>query len=740
MTLHCEQRLLFLGVGGMGMAPLAGWLTATGYSITGYDASLSSGVRAYLDSAGVALRDFLLESQVGSFDAVVYSSALSPAHPLLQAAAAAGVPAMRRGTVLGELSREKKLIAVAGSHGKTTTCGLIAHAIQKLGLPVNYIVGGLFNRGVYPPSHYCSSEWLVAEVDESDGTIQDFYPEHTVLLNIDWDHVDRYEAPEQVEAAFLGLAERTRGKVWLGAAEGIATKLPQALDFLLGSPAAGPEGNDLNHQNRLAALAVLRELAGEVSPQVLADFPGIARRQTLRFERENLLVLEDYAHHPTEITALLGALRRQAGGRRLQVVFQPHRYSRTRQFCRSFAQSLAAADAVSVLPVYAAHETQADGGQLTDLVKAFGDESPRVLEAGAGAVAEVCGAALAEPTLLVFLGAGDIEEFAAACVATLQSSGDSDAAFLAYVKARASADCVIRAGEPLARKTTFGIGGPARFYAEPANRGDLSVLLRACRLFDVPSFCLGRGSNLLVPDEGYAGLVIRFAAPVWSHIEILDTNRLWVGAGCRLKELCGFAAREGLVGFEFLEGIPGAVGGALRMNAGAMGSWMFDVVERVQFFDRFGKFQDWGREAFHFGYRKVEEISEGIALGAVLKGRETAQPAAIRGQIDSYASVRKESQPRGASAGCIFKNPEGAHAGKLIDVHGLKGLKVGGAEVSLVHGNFILNTGGASAGDVIELVRQIRERVKAASGYVLEPEVLLLGQDWNTVLKEVDDV
>ncbi|MDA9317456.1 hypothetical protein N9Q19_01490, partial [Puniceicoccaceae bacterium] len=141
-------------------------------------------------------------------------------------------------------------------------------------------------------------------------------------------------------------------------------------------------------------------------------------------------------------------------------------------------------------------------------------------------------------------------------------------------------------------------------------------------------------------------------------------------------------------------------------------------------------------DAFHFGYRKVEEISRGIALGAILTSVDSESESAIRGRIDGYSSSRKESQPRAASAGCIFKNPDGNYAGKLIDELGIKGMRVGEAEVSEVHGNFIVNHGGATASDVIELVKQIRAKVQAESGYILEPEVLLVGQSWDEVLSE----
>ena len=174
------------------------------------------------------------------------------------------------------------------------------------------------------------------------------------------------------------------------------------------------------------------------------------------------------------------------------------------------------------------------------------------------------------------------------------------------------------------------------------------------------------------------------------------------------------------------------------MNAGAMGSWIFDVVERVQLKNATGQQEDLPQSAFHFGYRKVEEISQGIALGAILKSPEASDRVAIREQMDSYAAVRKASQPREPSAGCIFKNPEGNYAGKLIDEMGLKGLKVGDAEVSTLHGNFIINRGRATAQDIITLVARIRAMVYEGTGYLLEPEVLLLGQDWATVLKDAD--
>jgi UDP-N-acetylenolpyruvoylglucosamine reductase len=188
------------------------------------------------------------------------------------------------------------------------------------------------------------------------------------------------------------------------------------------------------------------------------------------------------------------------------------------------------------------------------------------------------------------------------------------------------------------------------------------------------------------------------------------------------------------VGFEFLEGIPGSVGGALRMNAGAMGGWMFDVVEEVQLISLAGVVTTLAKSAMHVDYRHCAELEHAIALGALLRPAAEADVAAVKRQMDAYARKRHESQPREPSAGCIFKNPPGTSAGRLIDESGLKGERVGDAEVSPVHANFIVNRGSACGADVLELIRRVRARVRAAKGVDLQPEVLLYGQRWEDVL------
>ncbi len=288
--------------------------------------------------------------------------------------------------------------------------------------------------------------------------------------------------------------------------------------------------------------------------------------------------------------------------------------------------------------------------------------------------------------------------------------------------------------EVLAPKTTMRVGGPARVYAEPTTLDELRTLLVEAHRRGLPVFMLGRGSNLVVPDAGVDGLVISLNHENWQKFEVRPDGRVWAGAGLRLKNLCGLAIKAGLKGFEFLEGIPGNLGGALRMNAGAMGGWMFDVVEEVQLITREGEVRVLPRSELHATYRHCVELDEAIALGALLRPVASGESQDIRRQIDVYQKKRVESQPREPSAGCIFKNPPGNSAGRLIDESGLKGTRVGDAEVSTVHANFIINRGHATSADIIGLVRQVRERVKAARGVDLEPEVLLYGQEWKDVL------
>lgn len=287
-------------------------------------------------------------------------------------------------------------------------------------------------------------------------------------------------------------------------------------------------------------------------------------------------------------------------------------------------------------------------------------------------------------------------------------------------------ECVdLRLMEPLARRTTLRVGGPAEYFAEPRSEEALSLLLRMCTEHRQPVFVLGRGSNVLVKDGGIRGVVIALSAAVFGRIELND-GLIWAGAGARLKDVSHAARRLGLAGFEFFEGIPGSIGGALRMNAGAMGSTTFGNLVRLRTVDRDGLVHERERAAITASYRDCPLLREEIALGAWFKGTPD-EAGAIGERMKRYNEKRWETQPPHPSAGCIFRNPESVPAGRLVEQLQLKGAREGGASVSLVHGNFIVNDQGATAGDVLALIDKVRITARKARGIELHTEVEIVG-------------
>ncbi|HEY1661292.1 MAG TPA: UDP-N-acetylmuramate dehydrogenase [Verrucomicrobiae bacterium] len=294
----------------------------------------------------------------------------------------------------------------------------------------------------------------------------------------------------------------------------------------------------------------------------------------------------------------------------------------------------------------------------------------------------------------------------------------------AGLSGQVSSATMIRRDEPLAKHTTLRVGGPAELYVEPANETDLAGVLKFCGEHNIKFFILGRGSNLLVRDGGFRGVVICLAQ--FGYIEIVG-ERLHCGAGAKLKAIAVEAKRNNLSGVEFLEGIPGSVGGALRMNAGAMGGATFDAIESVRVMDFNGAVREMTPGEMAVTYRQCGALKDHIALSAIFKGK-SAPPEEIGGRMKSYSEKRWASQPAAPSAGCIFKNPETIPAGKLVEQLGLKGTRVGGAMVSNEHGNFIINDGTATARDVLELIQILKVKAKAERGIDLQTEVEIIGE------------
>jgi UDP-N-acetylmuramate dehydrogenase len=284
----------------------------------------------------------------------------------------------------------------------------------------------------------------------------------------------------------------------------------------------------------------------------------------------------------------------------------------------------------------------------------------------------------------------------------------------------------LRVDLPMAPLTTFRIGGPAALYLEPEDDADLAAAAEAIARAHIPFTVLGKGSNVLVDDEGFPGLVLRLGKGFrWSARE---GAALTAGGSMPLPALAGIALRHALTGLAFAVAIPASLGGAVRMNAGAHGGQMSDVVEAVEIFrlSEGSRASITGRDA-SFGYRHSALPVDAVVVGARL-GLAPGDPEEIRSAMDEARRWRRETQPIAEpNCGSVFTNPPGEHAAALIDACGLKGLRVGGASVSTKHANFIVAGPGATARDVRELIEAIRARVGAETGVWLTPEVRAIG-------------
>jgi UDP-N-acetylmuramate dehydrogenase len=284
----------------------------------------------------------------------------------------------------------------------------------------------------------------------------------------------------------------------------------------------------------------------------------------------------------------------------------------------------------------------------------------------------------------------------------------------------------LAAGFPMATLTTFRIGGPAALFVEPEDDDDLAAAGRAVVEAGLPFVVLGKGSNVLVADEGFPGLVLRLGRGFrWAARQRDD---LTAGGAMPLPALAGIALRHSLAGLEFGVAIPASLGGAVRMNAGAHGAEMSNVLRTVDLYRlRLGDRETVGAATLRFAYRSTAVPEDAVVVAATV-GLGDGDPAEIRARMDEARAWRRRTQPLAEpNCGSVFKNPEGDHAARLIDEAGMKGASVGRAHVSEKHANFIVADPGARAGDVTALIDLVTDRVRERSGVILETEVQVLG-------------
>jgi UDP-N-acetylmuramate--L-alanine ligase/UDP-N-acetylenolpyruvoylglucosamine reductase len=748
-----RHRVHLIGVAGSGMSGIAALLLELGHNVSGSD-KVGSVETGRLQRLGLRFHVQHRAEDAGDAEIVVYSSAIRDDNPILAAAIAAGKPTVRRAEALAAIMAGKRGIVVAGMHGKTTTSAMTAHVLREGGLhPSHYVGAEIPILGTN--AHWDRrGEYFVAEGDESDGTLTFFQPEHALILNIEEEHLDFYADMAAIEAVFNQLLDQTSGAIFYSIDDPHAARIggarAKSIPFGFGDGAmyraaevelkdfaslfcVWREGEKLgdavlnvpgkhNVSNALGVIALATELGVSFDKitKSLRHFEHARRRFEIKYASERFLLVDDYAHHPTEIRATL-ATAKAAGRNRVLAMFQPHRYSRTKALRKEFGRAFDDALRVVVTDIYAASEIPIpgiSGRTIADEIAEHGhggaSYQPRLER-----VHRDIGNMLTSGDVVLSLGAGNIHEQLSILAA--------DLVVAEKLKAIVGEEGDVRLYEPLAKHTTLRVGGPAQFWVEPRNEAALAELIRFCRRENLPVFVIGRGSNLLVRDGGIRGVVVHPTGGEFDKLEVHD-GEITAGVGAKLKQVAYAAKAHGIGGMEWMEGIPGNVGGGLRMNAGAMGSQTFDNVVSVHYLDAEGNPHTKTPAEMEVHYRHVPSLDNNFAVSALFRGRPAATEEILR-KLQESQEKRKTSQPVASSAGCIFKNPGSCPAGKLVDELGLKNVRVGKARVSDVHGNFVVNDGGATAAEMLELIDRIKAIAREKRGIELQTEVQIVGED-----------
>ena len=434
MNLQQSQHTYFLGIGGIGMSALAHWRLGQGRAVSGYDRTRSV-VTDSLEKAGAKIYYAEDVTHLEGIDFIVYTPAIPQNHVEYQHALAAGIPMVKRAAALGELSRKYRTLAVAGTHGKTSTSAMLAHVLRHAGVDATAFLGGLV-RSLGGNFVSGNSDWMVAEADEYDRSFLQLQPDWTVITALDPDHLDIYGSAENMLETYRQLGRQSGNLLVHVSAKdagwednfltyGIEAGDYQAVNIRTEGLKTifdwkGPEGEVKNMSlllpgnhnvlNATAALALSAKAGADLSrfADALASFTGIYRRFEILAHGSNLSYVDDYAHHPAEIDAAIQTARDLFPGRQLLVVFQPHLFSRTRDFAAGFGESLSRADAVRLMAIYPARELPIEGVNSELILSFIHNENKEMVSREA--LLDVLEKDLEEPAVILSLGAGDIDK------------------------------------------------------------------------------------------------------------------------------------------------------------------------------------------------------------------------------------------------------------------------------------------------------------------------------------------
>ena len=745
------------------MSGIARILLDMGYNISGSDLESNNLTRSLAAIGGRIFEGHLSSNVANDTNVLVYSSSISNDNPELKEARRKKIQIVHRAEVLAELFNKKKGIAITGTHGKTTTTSLISVMLKNAGLDPTAVIGGEVDK-FHSNAHLGKSDYFVVEADESDSSFLNFNPLYAVITNIEMEHLDHYHSIGDIKRSFRSFIGNLKkgGMVFYNIDDPVSKGIMK--DFRPNSTSFGfSESADIyamdikmegfktvfkciyknrplgivelaipgkhNVLNALAAILIGLKLGlkFDVIKKAMKNFSGAKRRFELRADAGGIMLIDDYAHHPTEVRAVLSACRNWKG-RRVIAVFQPHRYTRTKFLADDFGRCFDHADKLILTDIYAASEKPIKNisiKSIYDKVIANGVKDVAILKKED--IPEHVIRIARRGDMIVVMGAGDIKKVADKLTMKL-NNGLPGKDYAKELKRLARGR--IKLKEDLSRHTSFRIGGPADIWVEPADITDLKNILAFVKTRNIPFFVVGNGSNLLVNDGGFRGAMINLGQPFFKNMKINGT-KVTVGAGYSLPRLVMTLCRQGLGGTESLVGIPGTIGGAIYMNAGGYTSPVYknmeDLVESLKVMDHDGNIKTLKKDKIKFGYR-FSDLEAYIILEAVLK-LESSDAGTLVSNAGRFLHMKKGKQVLDKpSAGCIFKNPPNFQftCGQMIDMLGLKGKRIGGAEVSDKHANFIINRGGATCRNVLDMAEFIKNKVKESYDVTLNLEVKVI--------------
>ncbi|HLD27138.1 MAG TPA: UDP-N-acetylmuramate--L-alanine ligase [Patescibacteria group bacterium] len=772
-----KNNIFIIGIKGVAMANFALILKKMGKKVSGVDVK------------GLFITDELIEKNkipwsIGfdpqllphDTDTAIYAASHGgKSNSIVQEAQKRNIPIMTQPEALEEIfSLFKTKIAICGTHGKTTTSSLLSYLLIQLQQSPSYLVGAP-QFGKYWGADYHTSDYFVLEADEYgvnpplDKTPKflSLNPDYIVATTIDFDHPDVYKDIASVKKAFLQFFKKKSVKKIIACCDDV--NLTDVLNDIpknrIATYGFSPESdliiydmktrtkNDIcsqsislsykrqdigdftsllfgekNALNTAGTILFLLELGcdSEKIKKSLVHFSGAQRRFELVQYVGDIVLFDDYAHHPEEIDATINAFRTRFPNHRLMIIFQPHTYSRTRVFKSEFAESLSRADCAIVTDIYPSARENQDQILISSeaiVIEAHSHGKKNVIYQSKKDLLHFLEKNIRQGDIICTMGAGDIYTLKNDIIEIMNSRNYSDLE-------RMIGKDKVKHHIKLAPYSTLKMGGIAEYYIDALTREDIITCVKACHALHMPLTFLGGASNVVITEKNIRGVVMR---NLYREKKILTEDSsetsMTISSGYPLSLLVRETVDAGLSGLEYHLGLPGTMGGALYMNSKWThpDSYVGDQLIGAELITTEGVVKKVDRDYFQFGYdTSILQKTKEIVLTATFKFIQFEKEK-LMDRMNTAFEYRKKTQPIGVStAGCFFKNINGQSVGKMIGALGLKGYAIGGFSVSPHHANFIIHKGNGTYEDLHKLVSVIKQKVHDTYGVLLEEEVVYI--------------